>query len=162
MPNIHSTFLRSHERATCSSKNSLLFLQSFTLALACSISLVSCADEPDKLTVDEIANSIEVGSDVEQSLPFGLPIYPDAKVKASMLGGFTSLLETDATAEKIAIFYVETLKERGLDPEGPELNGQHVRVTTVWESNPSATLEILVREAEQPDLVTITFAKIPD
>ena len=153
-----STFVRSEKGSSLWSLPRQKAL--ISLLIGSSLALSSCANETNSLSPQEITESIKVGEGVEQSLPYDLPIYPGAKIKASMLGGLTVLMETDASPEDVANFYFSELESRGLAPEGPAQAGQHIRVSAKWDSHSSETLEILVRDELQARMIVIGIAKI--
>ncbi|MDP3406138.1 MAG: hypothetical protein Q8S03_15730 [Brevundimonas sp.] len=83
------------------------------LAITASLCL-ACSPEKSDPLVGEIAGSIIVGQEASATQPpYGLPLYPGAQVRSSLMDGMSMGVTVTATRDELSEFYSQALVARG-------------------------------------------------
>lgn len=134
--------------------------QYFMLYVAATL-VAACSTESDTVTTQEIGSSIEVGENLDQTAPYGFPMYPGATVKVRMLSGSGMLINSDSTADDIANFYSQELKKRGYQAVEIERKNEKISISGVSSEDPDWRLIVSVQPRKESDgQYILIFAKL--
>lgn len=122
---------------------------------------VGCSTEPETITARQIASSIEVGKNVDQTAPYGLPVYPGARVEVRILSGLGMLIEANSTVGEIADFYSQEVEKLGYEFVKSTKKGAKISISGVSTEDPEWRLNVSVQPREDSDSQFILiFAKV--
>jgi hypothetical protein len=102
-----------------------------------------------------------VGKDIDQTAPYGLPVYPGAKIEVKILSGLGMIIEVDSTVSEIADFYSQELEKLGYQVAKSTKKGAKISISGVSSEDPDWRLNVSVQPREESESQFIlTFAKV--
>lgn len=133
----------------------------FAVFLAITVS--GCDKQSDAdISVADIAKSVKFEEEeaAQMSPPYGLSLYPEAKVTLSMLDGMSLNIETEADRDLLGQFYSEELSKKGYVIESSETKEGKLTLNGRSKDNVNNKLVItIVPNDNSPNEFTLVFLK---